>query len=159
MNVNTSTSTSIIENIIKDIKNITDGHYILGDYFKSITDNELEDIINYYLFYFKNNIKYSDINYNNINQITSIFDYNYNVSDKKERIRNSNIMEEAEIISDDLLKKVTNYNDRSINLPINLDNLIKYSISSFTNNSDINLVIYWIILKYSIIYYLYKSAK
>ena len=159
MNVNTSTSTSIIENIIKDIKNITDGHYILGDYFKSITDNELEDIINYYLFYFKNNIKYSDINYNNINQITSIFDYNYNVSDKKDRIRNSNIMEEAEIISDDLLKKVTNYNDRSINLPINLDNLIKYSISSFTNNSDINLVIYWIILKYSIIYYLYKSAK
>ncbi len=159
MNVNTSTSTSIIENIIKDIKNITDEHYILEDYFKSITDNELEDIINYYLFYFKNNIKYSDINYNNINQITSIFDYNYNVSDKKDRIRNSNIMEEAEIISDDLLKKVTNYNDRSINLPINLDNLIKYSISSFTNNSDINLVIYWIILKYSIIYYLYKSAK
>ena len=149
MNVNTSTSTSIIENIIKDIKNITDEHYILEDYFKSITDNELEDIINYYLFYFKNNI----------NQITSIFDYNYNVSDKKDRIRNSNIMEEAEIISDDLLKKVTNYNDRSINLPINLDNLIKYSISSFTNNSDINLVIYWIILKYSIIYYLYKSAK
>ncbi len=159
MNVNTSSSTSIIENIIKDIKNITDEHYILEDYFKSITDNELEDIINYYLFYFKNNIKYSDINYNNINQITSIFDYNYNVSDKKDRIRNSNIMEEAEIISDDLLKKVTNYNDRSINLPINLDNLIKYSISSFTNNSDINLVIYWIILKYSIIYYLYKSAK
>lgn len=159
MNVNTSTSTSIIENIIKDIKNITDEHYILEDYFKSITDNELEDIINYYLFYFKNNIKYSDINYNNINQITSIFDYNYNVSDKKDRIRNSNIMEEAEIISDDLLKKVTNYNDRSINLPINLDNLIKYSISSFTNNSDINLVIYWIILKYSIIYYLYNSAK
>ena len=130
-----------------------------GTILNSITDNELEDIINYYLFYFKNNIKYSDINYNNINQITSIFDYNYNVSDKKDRIRNSNIMEEAEIISDDLLKKVTNYNDRSINLPINLDNLIKYSISSFTNNSDINLVIYWIILKYSIIYYLYKSAK
>jgi hypothetical protein len=159
MNVNTSTSTSIIENIIKDIKNITDEHYILEDYFKSITDNELEDIINYYLFYFKNNIKYSDINYNNINQITSIFDYNYNVSDKKDRIRNSNIMEEAEIISDDLLKKVTNYNDRSINLPINLDNLIKYSMSSFINNDNINLVIYWIILKYSIIYYLYKSAK
>ena len=159
MNANTSTPTSIMDNIIKDIKNITDEHYILEDYFKSITDKELEDTINYYLYYFKNNIKYSDINYNSINQITSIFDYNYNVSDKKDRIRNSNIMEEAEIISDDLLKKVTNYNDRSINLPINLDNLIKYSISSFTNNSDINLVIYWIILKYSIIYYLYKSAK
>ncbi|MBR6949326.1 MAG: hypothetical protein IKH54_03980 [Bacilli bacterium] len=159
MNVNASISTSIIENIIKDIKSITDEHYILKDYFNDITNKELEDIMNYYLFYFKDNIKYEKIDFNTINQITSIFDYNYNVSNKNDRITNSNIMEEAEIISDDLLKKVTNYNDRSINLPINLDNLIKYSMSSFINNDNINLVIYWIILKYSIIYYLYKSTK
>ena len=159
MNVNASISTSIIENIIKDIKSITDEHYILKDYFNDITNKELEDIMNYYLFYFKDNIKYEKIDFNKINQITSIFDYNYNVSNKNDRITNSNIMEEAEIISDDLLKKVTNYNDRSINLPINLDNLIKYSMSSFINNDNINLVIYWIILKYSIIYYLYKSTK
>ena len=159
MNVNASISTSIIENIIKDIKSITDEHYILKDYFNDITNKELEDIINYYLFYFMDNIKYEKIDFNTINQITSIFDYNYNVSNKNDRITNSNIMEEAEIISDDLLKKVTNYNDRSINLPINLDNLIKYSMSSFINNDNINLVIYWIILKYSIIYYLYKSTK
>lgn len=159
MNVNASISTSIIENIIKDIKSITDEHYILKDYFNDITNKELEDIMNYYLFYFKDNIKYEKIDFNKINQITSIFDYNYNVSNKNDRITNSNIMEEAEIISDDLLKKVTNYNDRSINLPINLDNLIKYSMSSFIKNDNINLVIYWIILKYSIIYYLYKSTK
>lgn len=159
MNVNASISTSIIENIIKDIKSITDEHYILKDYFNDITNKELEDIMNYYLCYFKDNIKYEKIDFNTINQITSIFDYNYNVSNKNDRITNSNIMEEAEIISDDLLKKVTNYNDRSINLPINLDNLIKYSMSSFINNDNINLVIYWIILKYSIIYYLYKSTK
>ena len=65
-------------------------------------------------------------------------------------------MEEANIICDDLIKKICNTNNRTISLPISIKNLVDYSISSYISNKDINKLLYFITVKLSIIYNFYK---
>lgn len=123
--------------------------------FKEFDNNKLESFINFYLDRIKN-ITNKVINIKICDSILEYFDYNYNVSDSENRTKNYGIMEEANIICDDLVKKITNSNERSITLPISLNNIIDYSISSYINSEDINKVIYYILIKLSIIYNFYK---
>ena len=123
--------------------------------FKEFDNNKLESFINFYLDCIKN-ITNKVIDIKICDSILDYFDYNYNVSDYETRTKNYGIMEEANIICDDLIKKITNSNDRNITLPISLNNIIDYSISSYINNEDINKVIYYILIKLSIIYNFYK---
>lgn len=146
---------NLLEELIDSI-NSFEFHYSLEIIFKD--DNNLENLINYYLEKIRNTCNIENINNLSIksNSISKHFDYNYVVSDNDIIKNNSNIIEEAEIISDDLIYKVLGRNNRYISLPISLNNICNYSISNYINDKDINKVIYWIILKLAIIYYLSK---
>lgn len=130
-------------------------HFELDLIFKNCSISTLEEFINYYLIEISNMTnKVIDIKI--CDSILEHFDYNFNVSDLESRKRNYSIMEEANIICDDLIKKICNTNNRTISLPISIKNLVDYSISSYISNKDINKLLYFITVKLSIIYNFYK---
>ena len=67
------------------------------------------------------------------------------------------VIEEANIICDDLVKKITNSNGRSIDLPVSIDSIIDYGISTYVNPKDIDKLLYYITIKLSVIYNFYKD--
>ena len=67
-------------------------------------------------------------------------------------------MEEADDIVDDLYLKLIGLNGRNLKLPIKLDDVINLQIRGIINSDDIEKVIYWVILKLSVLYN-YLSRK
>ena len=145
-----------ISKLDKLIDAIDNSHIDLISLFCDNNHALLEDIINYYLEKIKN-IKCKTIDFSMCNELLIFFDYNYGVSNEDVRRINYSIMEEANIICDDLINKINYTNKRSITLPINLNYLIDYSISSYISLDDLNKVIYYLIIKLAIIYSHYKK--
>lgn len=148
-------NTNKLDLLINSIYNHKE-NYSLIDIFSEYSFMELEDLVNYYLERIKTNCKNKDINSLSIksNDISKYFDYNFNIFDESIKKENFSIIEEAEIISDDLIHKVLGRNNRYISLPIKLEDISKYSISNYISDININKVYYWIILKLAIINYL-----
>ena len=87
-------------------------------------------------------------------QVNDIIDFfNFHKDDLKDNIDYCSIIEEAEDITSDLYSKVTNVNDRNIELPIKITFLKTYCISSNIKDNDIIRVLTWIVLKLSVIYH------
>lgn len=93
-----------------------------------------------------------------INDITEFYDYTYGVDDQKEESTLYEAMEEADDIVDDLYLKLIGFNGRNLKLPIKLDDIINLQIRGIINSDDIEKVIYWVILKLSVLYN-YLSSK
>ena len=146
---------SKLNNIIDNLKENT--HYDLNNIFEDMNRNILQDLMNHYLKLI-NNIEVDDINavIRKSDNILSSFDYNYHELKNKNRLNNSSIMEEANIITDDLINKLFDKNNRYINLPINVNNIIDYSISNHIANEDVDKVLYYVIIKLAVIYDLYE---
>lgn len=139
MNINNT-----INNCIYNIIEFNCTYKIKNIFNKNINDNEFELLLNFYI----NKIKdIKKIKYTNIipfcSKIYNSFIYNNNLL-----IRN-----EANIIFDDLLDKLTSKNNRTITLPINIKSLKEYTISSMVNNKNLNDVIMLLIIKMAILSY------
>ena len=154
------------ENSTKKIMAI-EYHYDLEKVF-SITDNLslkekyslYEVLINDYLKKIKLLENYPSMNdiSKDINDITEFYDYTYGVDDQKEESTLYEAMEEADDIVDDLYLKLIGLNGRNLKLPIKLDDVINLQIRGIINSDDIEKVIYWVILKLSVLYN-YLSSK
>ena len=131
-------------------------HFDLEVIFNGCSNKDIEGFINYYLNNIKN-ITNKVINISIFNTAVESFDYNYQVNDEELFKANANVMEEANIICDDLVKKITNSNGRSIELPVSIDSIIDYGISSYINPKDINKLLYYVTIKLSVIYNFYKD--
>lgn len=143
-----------LEEVLNNIKNEKE-HYDLSSIF-NIMDNEeeiYESIINYYIKKIRDNHKIEDIlkAESSIMKITEFFEYGYDINDEDKRRYYYMISEEANTIIFDLLKKAYNQNERNILLPIKIEYLKDYSISSFIKKEDVSKVIIWIILELAII--------
>ena len=142
-------------------------HYDLEKIF-SITDNLslkekyslYEALINDYLKKIKSLKIHPSMNdiAKDINDITEFYDYTYGVDDQKEESTLYEAMEEADDIVDDLYLKLIGFNGRNLKLPIKLDDIINLQIRGIINSDDIEKVIYWVILKLSVLYN-YLSSK
>ncbi len=154
------------ENSTKKIMAI-EYHYDLEKIF-SITDNLslkekyslYEALINDYLKKIKSLKNHPSMNdiAKDINDITEFYDYTYGVDDQKEESTLYEAMEEADDIVDDLYLKLIGVNGRNLKLPIKLDDIINLQIRGIINSDDIEKVIYWVILKLSVLYN-YLSSK
>lgn len=108
-------------------------------------DEILEELLNYYIF----NIKAI---YNNRKYLQNLYLIN-NIYKQCTHKTNKLIVDEANILSDDIIQKITNINKRNIALPIKISILKEYSISSIIHNKDLNFVITLIIIKLAIVNY------
>lgn len=115
-----------------------------------IEDIILEELLNYYIC----NIKNIYINRKYIQSLYLINNIYKQCTNKINRL----IVDEANIISDDIIQKITNVNKRTIVLPLKIDILKEYSISSIIFNKDLNLVIELIILRLAIISFSLKLS-
>ena len=131
-------------------------HFNLEEIFSGCSHKDIEGFINYYLDNIKK-ITNKVINISICNTALESFDYNYQVSDEELFKANANVMEDANIICDDLVKKITNSNGRSIDLPVSIDSIIDYGISTYVNPKDIDKLLYYITIKLSVIYNFYKD--
>jgi len=155
-----STITNNFNNTILKIKDLKYHYYLdklLTTEFNNLKEKDkeliLEELINYYLTEIKN-LK-SQISLKEISkQVNDIIDFfNFHKDDLKDNIDYCSIIEEAEDIASDLYSKVTNVNDRNIELPIKMTFLKSYCISSNIKDNDIIRVLTWIVLKLSVIYH------
>lgn len=155
-----STITNNFNNTILKIKDIEYHYYLdklLTTEFNNLKEKDkeliLEELINYYLTEIKN-LK-SQISLKEISkQVNDIIDFfNFHKDDLKDNIDYCSIIEEAEDIASDLYSKVTNVNDRNIELPIKIIFLKSYCISSNIKDNDIIRALIWIVLKLSVIYH------
>lgn len=137
--------------VLDSLVNKKDGHQNLESIFKDFDHILISDLMNYYLNKINVNLD-NNINIDECNSILELYDYNYKVIDFEKRKNNYSIMEEANIITDDLIEKLKNTNGRSITLPININNLIDYSISHYISESNVDKVLYYILIKLVIIY-------
>lgn len=63
------------------------------------------------------------------------------------------IISEGDLIADDLLAKVAGRNNRKITLPIKIEFIKDYCISSIITSKEVDKVLLWIILRLSTIYF------
>ena len=110
-----------------------------------IEDIILEELLNYYIC----NIKNIYINRKYIQSLYLINNIYKQCTNKINRL----IVDEANIISDDIIQKISNVNKRNITLPLKINILKEYSISSIIHNKDLNFVIILIILKLAVVKY------
>lgn len=125
---------------IKEITSIK-YHYNIDDI---INPNERETLINYYLEQIKNKGN-KEIFKDNVNTLMDTLDFFSNIK------THAYLEETAEDISKNLIDKVLN---NIIELPIKLDNIIKYYYDTELTSNEQNYITNWIILVLSIITYL-----
>lgn len=150
-----------LEEKIKKIDAI-EYHYDLFELFSTLKNlspdkkNSIyENLINYYL----ENIKSKDIiTIENIEdkkeEIMDFFYYNYNLERNENKSIYMYLEAESSDIVNDLVSKSLKENNRNLNLPIRLQFIKEFCISSKVDESDTEKVILFIILELSIIYYL-----
>ena len=144
----------VCENISSKLK-IIDGieyHYELSsliDNTKKLSSEEidkvLEKLLNKYLELLKliyTKEKFSSIS-RKVDDITDFFT----------KDNDSTMVSDGDLIADDLLCKLINDNGRSLKLPIKLEYLKEYCITSLVKKSSVNNEIIWIILRLATIYY------
>lgn len=140
-------------------------HYDLFDIFKNINkqtqdvkNDILEKLINKYLFEIKNaDIKnILDLEKENINSTLEFFSYEY-FCQSEESMQYYDFENEADDIANDLINKVLGTNDRTIQLPLKINDIIQFHISSTIDKQDINKVLMWTIMKLSVVDYFSKK--
>ena len=152
------------ENSILEIMNIK-YYYDLKSIF-SIESNLSEDdkyslyenLINSYLFKIKELNKNIELNKFNrkIDDYLYFFSYRFDNQNEEDL---SDVESEGDEIADDLYLKLIGINNRNLELPINLKEIINYQIHSLIDDKDVEKVIQWIILKLAIMYtYLKKEV-
>lgn len=114
---------------------------------KKFKNEDLEYILNYYIKEIKKNSTIKK--YNNILFIVNII-YNKCLYDIDLILKN-----EANIIADDLLEKIIKYDNLSI--PININLLEEYAISSNIDKKSYELIVFLIVIKFSIVNFLLKT--
>lgn len=135
INGNLEVITSIVYDY--DIKGIIEG---LNDLSKQEQDIVLEKCINNYLIRIKNsslNQKIYKKMERDLDEIMDFYDENTNLQE---------VMEEASTVSYDLVMKVIGYNDRNIELPINIDFIKSFCIHNMIKEEDIKYTILFIVL-------------
>lgn len=155
-------TTTFFDNKINNVVNVLYNYNLfqhLPENLNSTKDSQeivIENIINYYLSEIDklNNAekklkeKYHDIQ--------EIIDYFSCVNDKKlnEKLKNkySVIEDNGECIADDLINKLFLKDKRKLALPIKVEIIKSYCISSLIQEEDIEKVFWWIILKLSATY-------
>ncbi len=155
-----------LEERIKKIMAI-EYHYNLLDFFKEIdkfTEEEqlfaYELLMNDYLKKIKDfdsNIILDRKQDRKIDDITDFFDYDY-YSKNKDNVSNDeyyDVMEEAEYVVANFISKIFNQKGRTLTLPVTIQNIKDYGVSSVVPEKDMKKVIYWIILKLAVIYNYY----
>lgn len=140
-------------------------HYDLFDIFKNInnqTENVKNDILeklinNYLIEIKKSNIKdILDLDEENINSTLEFFSYEYFCKGEKS-MQYYDLENEADHIANDLINKVLGTNNRTIQLPLKIKNIIQFNISSTIDEQDITKVIMWVIMKLSVVDYFSKK--
>lgn len=141
-------------------------NYNLEDLFnneKSINKNIMfEELINHYLYEIKENINNEQIikNKSLIDSTSDFFDYTYDSkSEDKETINLYAIENEAEVVIDDLISKILGENGRTIELPVNIEDIIQYNINGMINKQDIEKVLMWVCMKLSIVCHICKKKE
>ena len=105
--------------------------------------------------------KYLDKEHNrDIDDILDFFDYDYSENKILERSNNweytcCEAQEEAEHVVFDLISKMFNQKGRTLMLPVTIQYIVDYGISSVVPDEDIEKAILWIILKLATIYNYY----
>lgn len=157
------------EERIKKIRAI-EYHYDLFDLFKEVDKLSKEEktiiyemLINDYL----EKIKVLDYNMifdkkreRDVDDIMDFFDYDYSENKILERSNNwedsySEAQEEAEHVVFDLISKMFNQKGRTLILPVTIQYIVDYGISSVVPEEDIEKAILWIILNLATIYNYY----
>ena len=69
----------------------------------------------------------------------------------------ADVESEGDEIADDLYLKLIGMNNRDLELPVNLKEIIKYQIHSIIDDKYIENVIQWVILKLAIMYMYLKN--
>lgn len=144
----------VCENISSKLK-IIDGieyHYELSsliDNTKKLSSEEidkvLEKLLNKYLELLKpiyTKEKFSSIS-RKVDDITDFFT----------KDNDSTMVSDGDLIADDLLCKLINDNGRSLKLPVQIEYLKEYCVTSLVKKSNVNNEIIWIILRLATIYY------
>ena len=148
---------NVLDNQIDEILN-TKYHYNLASIFSDICDLSIlkqysiyDEIINNYLEKIKLECK-SDVIYkceDEIVKVLDFYDYDYYFGDEN---RMDYLENEADEIVFDLVLKLFEENGRNLKMPIKIENLIQFSMNSKISENEISKVIWWIILRLSVIY-------
>ena len=150
-----------MENKIKKIRGIEYRYELNGliKDLKGLPDNEkdivLENLLNKYLELLKpiyTNEKFKEIA-REVDDITDFF------ADFEDDEQDDCIVSEGDLVADDLVQKVIGANERSIQLPIQLNFLKDYCISSLISPKNMDQVITWIILRHATTYYCLTNPK
>lgn len=72
---------------------------------------------------------------------------------------NMDIWEQADIVSDELVKKALCVNGRTIELPIKVKNIIDYGIAYFISKEEIRTMLEYIVFQLLILNYILKSKN
>lgn len=137
-------------------------HYDLLDLFNGVDtlskkeQNDIyEKLINDYLQKIKgidSNIIFDRKQEREIDDITDFFDYDSYLESKNNKCVDDYCIEEAENIVTDFISKMFNKKGRSLTLPITIQNIEDYGVNSIISGKDMKKVIFWIVLKLSVIY-------
>ena len=150
------------ENSILEIMNIK-YYYDLKSFFSTKKDLSKDDkyslyenLINNYLLKIKELNKKVELKRfsSSVDECLDFFSNNY---DKQSNKYLANVESEGEEIADDLYLKLIGTNNRNLELPIKLDEIIKYQIHSIIDDKYIENVIQWVILKLAIMYMYLKN--
>ncbi len=100
-----------------------------------------------------------DINIGKSKRILKYCDYVNEMFEEINNLKYELIFYEALNLSDDLIFKVNGYNNREITLPLKIENLIDYSLSSSIKKDEIDITLLLVIIKIKILVNLYKERK
>lgn len=145
---------NICENINNKIKTIdsVECHYELNSLIENInelSDKEKDEILEQLLNKFLELLKpiYTQEKYQKIaKKVDNITDYFLSNDD-------DNLVSDGDTIADDLIYKLVNYNGRKLNLPVKVEYIKEYSITSLVKDIELTKELIWIILRLATIYY------
>ena len=150
------------ENSILEIMNIK-YYYDLKSFFltgKDLSKDDkyslYENLINNYLLKIKKLNKKVELKRFS-SSVDDCLDFFSNGYDKQCNEYLADVESEGDEIADDLYLKLIGMNNRDLELPINLREIIKYQIHSIIDDKDIEKVIQWVILKLAIMYTYLKN--
>ena len=160
---------NIIERLEGKIKKIMtiEYHYNLDEIFMEVEKEEekerykiYEELINYYLEKIKGmeeekirkgGLKTEESNIGVLHEIENIIDFFDEEEESKERIDERG--EEASVIAFDLIAKVLGKNRRKLSLPIKIENIKDFCITSTIKEKEMDELFFLIILNLSVVFH------
>ena len=152
----------VINKITTDINNAMSiiYHYDISSYFNNVSSNKdeiYEDLLNYYLSKIKE-LGNVELNHgNDMDKLGEYFDF-FGSSPKKDNYRQLDT-ESSDVVTSLISKLVTTNHNRQLKLPITLNIIKDYFISSNIVEDDINIVVESIIVDLAVIYEYFSKKK